>query len=118
MEVTDLIGETGVFQNMMLVVSMYRGVMLAINNLGASFLFPAVVHWCARHPAHVNRTAEQWKALAIPASYTEVSGYQSCWMYSMSADGTVINESLVRCQEWEYDHSEFWPSATEKVNDH
>ncbi|XP_029849060.3 solute carrier family 22 member 6-like [Ixodes scapularis] len=114
MEVTDLIGETGTFQNLMLVVSMYRGVMLAINNLGASFLFPPVGHWCSRHPAHINRTIQQWKELAIPRGYSGMSGYESCWMYAMSDDGAVVNESLVRCQEWEYDHSEFWPSGTEK----
>ncbi|EEC11959.1 sugar transporter, putative, partial [Ixodes scapularis] len=95
---------------------MYRGVMLAINNLGASFLFPPVGHWCSRHPAHINRTIQQWKELAIPRGYSGMSEYESCWMYAMSDDGAVVNESLVRCQEWEYDHSEFWPSGTEKWN--
>ncbi|XP_075536191.1 solute carrier family 22 member 6-B-like isoform X1 [Dermacentor variabilis] len=115
MEVTDFIGETGIYQNVMLVLSMYRGMMLAINNLCASFIFPEVEHWCARPPAYAHWDAQQWKAEAIPHGGSEVEDY-SCMRYAISDNGGFDNLSVVSCNSWEYDHSEFWPSGTEMWN--
>ncbi|KAL1434455.1 hypothetical protein MTO96_011552 [Rhipicephalus appendiculatus] len=64
-DLTSLAG-SGLYQNVLLVLSMYRGMMLAINNLCASFLFPEVDHWCAPPPAYEHWFEEEWKFIAIP----------------------------------------------------
>lgn len=115
MEVTDFIGETGIYQNVMLVLSMYRGMMLAINNLCASFLFPEVDHWCARTPDYAHWDVQQWKAEAIPHGDSGLE-QDSCMHYAISDKGGFDNLSMVSCNSWEYDHSEFWPSGTEMWN--
>lgn len=115
MEVTDFIGETGNYQNLLLALSMYRGIMLAINNLCASFLFPEVDHWCAPPPAYAHWDAEQWKAAAIPLT-SSGTGHDSCTHYAITDDGGFDNNSVVSCSSWEYDHSQFWPSGTEMWN--
>ncbi|XP_077485977.1 solute carrier family 22 member 6-B-like [Amblyomma americanum] len=113
MEVTNFIGETGNYQNVILVLAMYRGVMLAVNNLCASFMFPDVGHWCARLPYYANWSLEEWKDEAIPQKSS--GEYHTCLRYAVSKHG--INRSAgVFCNAWEYDHSEFWPSGTEKWN--
>ncbi|KAK8768141.1 hypothetical protein V5799_005079 [Amblyomma americanum] len=113
MEVTNFIGETGKYQNVILVLAMYRGVMLAVNNLCASFMFPDVGHWCARLPYYANWSLEEWKDEAIPQKSS--GEYHTCLRYAVSKHG--INRSAgVFCNAWEYDHSEFWPSGTEKVS--
>lgn len=114
MEVTELIGETGIYQNVLLALSMYRGIMLAINNLCASFLFPSVDHWCARPQELAHWSAQQWKDLAIPRRPSPWAGYEPCVRYALSDVGTFDHNSVVPCAVWEYDHSEFWPSGTEK----
>ncbi|KAH6946761.1 hypothetical protein HPB50_015053 [Hyalomma asiaticum] len=115
MEVTDLIGESGTYQNVMLALSMYRGMMLAINNLCTSFIFPDVKHWCARPPAYADWDAEMWKANAIPRIGSGAK-LDSCTHYAITDDGGFNNHSLVSCNSWEYDRSEFWPSGTEMWN--
>lgn len=114
MELTDFIGQTGTFQNWVLVIAMYRGVMLAINNLGAPFMFPEVDHWCAKHPVYANHSDQEWKHLAIPSRYS--SGYEPCYMYEVSFTGVIDKDSVVPCDAWEYDHTQFWPTGTEKAS--
>ncbi|XP_077542277.1 solute carrier family 22 member 6-B-like [Haemaphysalis longicornis] len=116
MEVTDLIGETGLYQNVLLALSMYRGIMLAINNLCASFLFPAVDHWCARTPEFEHWSTEIWKEFAIPHLPSSNSDYDPCYHYVIYPGGVFGQNSVVPCDDWEYDHSEFWPSGTETWN--
>lgn len=116
MEVTDLIGETGLYQNALLALSMYRGIMLAINNLCASFLFPAVEHWCARTPEFVHWSAQQWKDYAIPQAKSLNPKHDPCVRYVVASDSVLNRNLVVPCEDWEYDHSEFWPSGTEKWN--
>lgn len=116
MEVTDLIGETGIYQNVLLVLSMYRGIMLAINNLCTSFLFPTVDHWCAQPPEFSHWSAKQWKDFAIPQRPSSKGDYDPCFRYSIYAHGAFDLHSVVPCDTWEYDHSQFWPSGTEKWN--
>ncbi|KAL3214813.1 hypothetical protein MRX96_034661 [Rhipicephalus microplus] len=114
MEVTDLIGGSGNYQNMLLLLAMYRGMMLAINNLCASFLFPDVDHWCARPPDYAEWSVEDWKRAAIPRA-SSGTGYDSCTHYAITDYGVFDNSSVVSCSSWEYDRSKFWPSGTEMV---
>ncbi|XP_037291743.2 solute carrier family 22 member 6-B [Rhipicephalus microplus] len=115
MEVTDLIGGSGNYQNMLLLLAMYRGMMLAINNLCASFLFPDVDHWCARPPDYAEWSVEDWKRAAIPRA-SSGTGYDSCTHYAITDYGVFDNSSVVSCSSWEYDRSKFWPSGTEMWN--
>lgn len=67
-EITDVIGEDGLWQRCIFVYVFFMFMLASLNNYSMTFLAPNIDHWCARPQEARNLTVEQWRALAIPAN--------------------------------------------------
>ncbi|XP_023221498.1 solute carrier family 22 member 4-like [Centruroides sculpturatus] len=78
------------------------------------FMAPNIDYWCAKPSKFSNMTTEEWKNFSIPLERIgSKQVYSKCEMYSLSSGK---NRTRIPCTSWEYDHSFYASTITEKWN--
>ncbi|XP_067119488.1 organic cation transporter protein-like [Centruroides vittatus] len=117
-DITDLIGKFGKWQKMLFAFLSYVTALLAFNNLNLPFIIPKIDHWCASPYEYGNVSTEMWKNQSIPFEIVEGELiFRKCEMYEkhLGANATW-NQSIIPCSTWEFDHSKYGDTITEKWN--
>lgn len=126
MEVTTLIGETGLFQNVMLSIVMLRGALLAAQNLAHPFLFPDIDHWCAPQPGKyslplnlpLGSTTQKWgrcipKVLLLPMLISCCCIRVDIWYYTRRTHDLPVYPWSGTAHKWGIQH---WKKAAIPIN--
>ncbi|XP_064480496.1 solute carrier family 22 member 6-like [Ornithodoros turicata] len=111
MDLMSVLGETGIFQRMMLAYGMLSMMLLAISDLWPLVVAPPVDHWCAPPDDRGNISTEEWKNTSIPVQ--EDGTYSKCEMY-LEQDTLLPNRTTVHCTKWQYDESEHNGTITQE----
>ncbi|KAL1482155.1 hypothetical protein MTO96_034000, partial [Rhipicephalus appendiculatus] len=117
--VDDILVRLGPWHYPVLVFCFFRGFPAAYYAMSLSFTAPSLRHWCARPPQLRNWTTERWLSEAVPP--THVDGMSSqCDTYTVEVLGngtlTILNDTTVRCSNWEYDLGDHTNTMTNDFN--
>lgn len=102
-ELSAIIGQTGIFQRILLLYEMVAMLAFALHNLLYSLVAPTEDYWCKLPEPPTNVTEEDWKNRNIPKK--EDGTYSQCFMYDQSLLETSGGASRVQvpCEEWVYE---------------
>ncbi|XP_023226067.1 solute carrier family 22 member 5-like isoform X1 [Centruroides sculpturatus] len=111
-DVTDIIGYWGKWQLLYFAILLFLSFPAGWFNFSRIFMAPNIDYWCAKPAEFVNMTTEEWKNFSIPLELIESKQvYSKCEMYSLSSGK---NRTRISCTSWEYDHSFYTSTITEK----
>ncbi|XP_067119501.1 organic cation transporter protein-like [Centruroides vittatus] len=113
-DITDIIGHWGKWQLFLMMLIIYTNIPNEWYMFGMAFMAPKINYWCTTPLNSSNTTTEKWKNFSIQLEeIADKETRDQCDVYSITEKGEEIR---VPCQSWDYDHSFYKSTITEKWN--
>ncbi|XP_023213042.1 solute carrier family 22 member 4-like isoform X1 [Centruroides sculpturatus] len=113
-DIIDIIGHWGKWQLFLMILMIYMNIPNECSMFAITFMAPKINYWCTTPLNSSNTTTEKWKNFTIPLEeIVDKEKPNQCDVYSITEKGEKIR---VPCHSWDYDHSFYKSTITEKWN--